>query len=131
MGCDRPLYFYDNRIGDFAPKLKPSRRNELEITDINRRYLELGELQVVKLGRGYAWLDIGIHDSLIEASGFVRTVANIEAWLRDYNDGCPHNSLVSSPPCVGLMRSGRHGRTIQKGCTDQSLVEAAQFATAI
>lgn len=68
------LYFYDNRVVDYARNLTPSARGELEITDINRRYMEAGDLYVEQMGRGYAWLDTGTHDSLLEASEFVRTL---------------------------------------------------------
>lgn len=68
------LYFYDNRVVDYARSLKPSARGELEITDINRIYMEAGDLFVEQMGRGYAWLDTGTHDSLLEASEFVRTL---------------------------------------------------------
>lgn len=68
------LYFYDEQVCDIAASIQPSPRGELEITDINRRYLELGQLQVEIMGRGYAWLDTGTHDSLLEAAGFVATL---------------------------------------------------------
>jgi glucose-1-phosphate thymidylyltransferase len=68
------LYFYDERAPGFARGLSPSARGELEITDLNRCYLEAGELQLEKLGRGYAWLDTGTHESLIQASNFIETI---------------------------------------------------------
>jgi glucose-1-phosphate thymidylyltransferase len=68
------LYFYDNRVVDIAAKLRPSARGELEITDVNRAYLERGELEVVAMGRGMAWLDTGTHESLMEAAQFIETI---------------------------------------------------------
>jgi glucose-1-phosphate thymidylyltransferase len=68
------LYFFDNRVVEIARHLRPSARGELEITDVNRRYLELGTLDVVVMGRGHAWLDTGTHDSLVEASLYVQTI---------------------------------------------------------
>jgi glucose-1-phosphate thymidylyltransferase len=68
------LYFYDNQVVDIAASLRPSRRGELEITDVNQRYLNAGALHVEVMGRGMAWLDTGTHDSLIEASQFIQTI---------------------------------------------------------
>ncbi|PTB21154.1 glucose-1-phosphate thymidylyltransferase [Trinickia symbiotica] len=68
------LYFYDNRVCDVAADIRPSARGELEITDVNSRYLEAGSLEVEIMGRGYAWLDTGTHDSLIEAATFIATL---------------------------------------------------------
>jgi glucose-1-phosphate thymidylyltransferase len=68
------LYFYDNQVCDIAADIRPSPRGELEITDVNKRYLEMGQLEVEVLGRGYAWLDTGTYDSLLEAASFIATV---------------------------------------------------------
>ncbi len=72
--CVTGLYFYDNRVIEFAESLKPSKRGELEITDLNRIYLERGELNVELLGQGFTWLDTGTHESLADATNFVKTL---------------------------------------------------------
>lgn len=74
--CVTGLYFYDNDVVEYAKSLKPSRRNELEITDLNRIYLEQGRLNVELLGAGFTWLDTGTHESLVEATNFIMTVEN-------------------------------------------------------
>lgn len=76
--CVTGLYFYDNEVVKYAKSLKPSKRGELEITDLNRIYLEKGNLNVVLLGKGFTWLDTGTHESLVDATNFVRTVETHE-----------------------------------------------------
>lgn len=68
------LYFYDNKVVEFAEKIRPSTRGELEITSINNEYLKRGELRVERLGGGYAWLDTGTHDTMLDAANFIRTI---------------------------------------------------------
>jgi len=75
------LYFYDRNVCSYAKELKPSPRGELEITDLNRRYLEEGKLSVKPLGRGFAWLDTGTHDSLLDASEFIATIQKRQGFI--------------------------------------------------
>lgn len=91
------LYFYTNDVLDIAAGLRPSVRGELEITDVNRRYLDLGKLNVVKLGRGFAWLDTGTHDSLMDAGEFVRSIQHRQGLLI----GCPEE-IAFQKQFIGL-----------------------------
>jgi glucose-1-phosphate thymidylyltransferase len=75
------LYFYDNRVLDIAANLKPSPRGELEITDVNLAYLALGELNWERMGRGFAWLDTGTPDTILDAAEFVRTIEQRQGWM--------------------------------------------------
>jgi len=108
------LYFYDNDVVDIAASLRPSTRGELEITDVNRRYLERGDLHVERLGRGYAWLDTGTHESLLQASQFVQTLEDRQglmlacveeiAWRMGYIDAA-QLERVAAP-----MRKNSYGQ---------------------
>lgn len=109
------LYFYDERVVDFAKAVKPSPRGELEITDLNKMYLEDGSLNVVTLGRGYAWLDTGTMDSLFEAGEFVRTVERAQglpiAVVEEiaYNAGwISHEQLLESAKKYGKSPYGQY-----------------------
>ena len=104
------LYFYDNAVLDIAARLRPSARGELEITDVNRHYLELKKLHVVKLGRGYAWLDTGTHDALLEAAEFVRTIQHRQGLLV----GCPEEIAYTKGFITGDELRGlatKYGKT--------------------
>jgi glucose-1-phosphate thymidylyltransferase len=91
------LYFYDGRVCELASKLAPSHRNELEITDLNRLYMEEGSLEVVRLGRGYAWLDTGTHNSLLEASEFVRSIETRQGLQIGSPDEIAQNERLIMP----------------------------------
>jgi len=98
------LYFYDGNASDYAAELKPSPRGELEITDLNQRYLREGNLHLEALGRGYAWLDTGTHQSLLEASNFIETIFRSccsEAWCRENR---PHRAAGVDPARAGGVR---------------------------
>ena len=117
------LYFYDNAVLDIAAGLRPSARGELEITDVNRHYLQRGKLHVVKLGRGYAWLDTGTHDALLEASEFVRLIQHRQGLLV----GCPEEvaylkGFITADELRGLaVRYGKtaYGRYLQSIADEQ------------
>ena len=116
------LYFYDQKVCDRAKKLKPSPRGELEITDLNRSYLEEGALNVVTLGRGYAWLDTGTVDSLSEASEFVRVIERREGVQRSSpeesavrNGWIGKTQLERAAEYYGKSSYGKHLRNVAEG----------------
>ena len=117
--CITGLYFYDNRVVEMAKKVKPSWRNELEITDLNRLYLEDESLNVQILGRGFAWLDTGTMDSLMEASTFVQTVQNRQGVVISapeeiayYEGWITKEELLKSADAYGKSPYGEHLRTV-------------------
>lgn len=117
--CITGLYFYDNRVVEMAKKVKPSARGELEITDLNRLYLEDNSLKVQVLGRGFAWLDTGTMDSLMEAATFVQTVQNRQGVVISapeeiayYAKWIDKNKLLSSAEMYGKSPYGEHLRAV-------------------
>ena len=120
--CVTGLYFYDNRVCELAKQVKPSHRGELEITDLNRMYLEDGTLDVVTLGRGYAWLDTGTVDSLADATEFVKVIENRQgikiAAIEEiaYKNGwIAKNKLIESADLYGKSTYGTHLRKVAEG----------------
>lgn len=116
------LYFYDNKVIEYAKSLKPSDRGELEITDLNKIYLDEGQLNVKLLGRGYAWLDTGTIDSLLEASNFVRMVQTrqgiVIAALEEisyYNGWIDQDQLLHMARSYGKSFYGQHLRRVAEG----------------
>lgn len=113
------LYFYDNRVVDVAKNIKPSERGELEITDVNKQYLQWGELSVQVFGRGLAWLDMGTHESLLQASMFIETIENRQglkvacleeiAFRMGYID---EEQLAQAADLYGKSSYGRYLQTI-------------------
>lgn len=116
------LYFYDNRVVEFAKSLKPSKRGELEITDINRIYLEKGELDVRLMGRGYAWLDTGSVDALNDASNFIRSIEKLQGIKISAPEEIAYNmrwitkkALLESAKKYGKSSYGQHLNKVANG----------------
>jgi glucose-1-phosphate thymidylyltransferase len=117
------LYFYDQQVCDIAAAIKPSPRGELEITDVNRKYLELGQLQVEIMGRGYAWLDTGTHDSLLDAAGFIATLQKRQGLMV----ACPEEiayrqdwiSAEHVLKLAGPLKKNAYGQYLEKMLTEK------------
>ncbi len=120
--CVTGLYFYDNRVCELAKKVKPSKRGELEITDLNRMYLEEGTLNVVTLGRGNAWLDTGTIDALSEATEFVKVIENRQGIkvsaveeIAYVNGWISKEELLKSAELYGKSSYGAHLKKVAEG----------------
>ncbi len=120
--CVTGLYFYDSRVVEMAKKVKPSARGELEITDLNRMYLEEGNLDVITLGRGYAWLDTGTMDALAEATEFVRVIENRQGIkisaveeIAYKNGWIDKQKLLDSANLYGKSSYGKHLKQVANG----------------
>ena len=114
------LYFYDGQVAEIAARLKPSPRGELEITDVNRAYLERGELHVEQMGRGYAWLDTGTPDSLVEASEFVRALEKRQG----FRIACPEE-IAFNAGWIDRDQLVRLGKRLAKSTYGQYLLRVA------
>ena len=120
--CVTGLYFYDNRVVELAKKVKPSARGELEITDLNRMYLDEGTLNVVTLGQGYAWLDTGTMDALAEATEFVKVIENRQGIkisaveeIAYRNGWITKEKLLESAQKYGKSPYGEHLKKVAEG----------------
>lgn len=120
--CVTGLYFYDNQVVEKAKQVKPSARGELEITDLNRMYLEEGTLDVITLGRGYAWLDTGTMDALAEATEFVRVIENRQGIkisaveeIAYKNKWIDKERLLASAHLYGKSAYGKHLKQVAEG----------------
>jgi glucose-1-phosphate thymidylyltransferase len=113
------LYFYDNQVCDIASSIKPSARGELEITDVNRVYLEKNELSVEIMGRGFAWLDTGTHDSLLDAAGFIATLQKRQGLM------------VACPEEIAYRQGWISAETVQKVATQLSKNSYGQYLSKI
>ena len=109
------LYFYDNQVCDIAASIKPSARGELEITDVNRTYLEKNELSVEIMGRGFAWLDTGTHDSLLDAAGFIATLQKRQGLM------------VACPEEIAYRQGWITAETVQKVAAQLSMNSYGQY----
>ena len=120
--CITGLYFYDNRVVEFAKRVKPSARGELEITDLNRLYLEEGSLNVKLLGRGFAWLDTGTMDSLVDAAEFVQMIEKRQGIkisaleeIAFRNQWIDRETLLTSAKKYGKSPYGQHLKKVAEG----------------
>ncbi|MBQ8741123.1 MAG: glucose-1-phosphate thymidylyltransferase, partial [Clostridia bacterium] len=120
--CVTGLYFYDNRVVEMAKKVKPSARGELEITDLNKLYLEDDTLNVVTLGRGYAWLDTGTMDALAEATEFVKVIESRQGIqisaveeIAYKNGWISKEKLIESAEKYGKSPYGEHLKKVAEG----------------
>jgi glucose-1-phosphate thymidylyltransferase len=117
------LYFYDQQVCDITKSIKPSARGELEITDVNLEYLQLGQLQVEIMGRGYAWLDTGTHDSLLDAAGFIATLQKRQGLMV----ACPEEiayrqGWINAADVLKLaapLKKNAYGQYLEKMLTEQ------------
>jgi len=113
------LYFYDNQVCDIAGSIKPSARGELEITDVNRIYLEKNQLSVEIMGRGFAWLDTGTHDSLLDAAGFIATLQKRQGLM------------VACPEEIAYRQGWIDAEAVQKVASQLSKNSYGQYLTKI